>query len=281
MEGKAVINESLKNLKGKILTIPQADETLTKKGYFADAQAVGKALEERVEKNDIVDSLTSNAKDRPLSANQGTLLRKLIKDINTSAAGTVGYDNTSSGLTATNMQSAVDEVAEIAKKALPQTGGTINGYLHIKNVDNGLGWFGKNHSATEDYGTHMTDVAKDGKSSNVSICSALGTFTYTDPEGNIRDVFHEGTKPFGHYVGNGSANERIIETKGIGRLILVYNSDYFSFVTPEGALVVKLSEGTIRWIDSGKVYYLNGNLGLNLTNEAFNEAGKTYYYQAI
>lgn len=281
VEGNAKENNSLQKLKGRINNVPQLDNTLTKQGHGADAKAVGDALEERVRTSDIVDDLTSDAKDRPLSANQGTVLKKMIGDINLSEAGTVGYDNASSGLVSTNMQSAIDEVANISKSALPKTGGMIDGTVSVRNAENGHGSLTKNNSATEDYGTHVMDVTKDGKSAKVNVSAKLDMLTFVDTKGNINDIFHEGNKPFGSYVGNGSANERIIDTKGIGRLIVVYNPNYFSFVFPEGALVIKTSEKTIDFFPSTKVYYLNGKLGLYLTNDAFNKAGETYYYQAI
>lgn len=281
VEGNVKENNSLRNLKGKITTVPQLDDTLSKSGHSADAKAVGEALEERVRKSDIIDSLTSDATDRPLSANQGSVLKKMIGDINLSEAGTVGYDNLASGLTSTNMQSAIDEVAEISKGALPKTGGMVDGKLQVRSANNGHGEVAKNNSATTDYGTYMADVTKAGKSAKVSVSAELNLLTYTDPNGQIRDVFHEGNKPFSSYVGNGSSNETIVDTKGVGRLILVYNANYFSFVTPEGALVVTLADRTIDWFPSTKVYYIEGKLGLHLSNDAFNKAGETYHYQAI
>jgi hypothetical protein len=44
-------------------------------------------------------------------------------------AAQVSYDNTASGLTATNVQSALTEVAQIALAALPLAGGTMLGYI--------------------------------------------------------------------------------------------------------------------------------------------------------
>jgi hypothetical protein len=281
IEGNARENTSLQELRGKVQSIPQTDETLSLRGYSADAKAVGDALAEKTNKKDIIDNLSSDATDRPLSAYQGAVLKKMIGDVNLSEAGTVGYDNASSGLSATNMQSAIDEVAETSKNALPKTGGMIEGTLQVRNADNGHGVVAKNNSATTDYGTYVADVTKGGKSAKVSVSAELNLLTFTDTDGQIRDIFHEGNKPFGSYTGNGSANEREIDTKGLGRLIMVYNTNFFSLVFPEGALVIKTSDKSIDFFPSTKVYYLNGKLGLNLSNEAFNKSGETYYYQAI
>lgn len=275
--------ESLRNLRGKIRTIPQTDETLTKKGYSADAKVVGDALKERIKITDIIDDLTSDDPKKVASARTVFLLAKQIASITLSEAGTVGYDNTNSGLNAVNMQGVGDELAEMVKNSVSKKGNSMieGGALQVRNVDNGYGTFSKNNSVAEDYGTQMMDIASDGKTAKVNVSAKLNLMTFVDNAGNIRDVFHEGNKPFGSYVGNGIDNEKNIDTKGIGRLILVYNQKHFSFVTPEGALVVKLATGAVSWIDGAKAYFLNGVLSLHTTNAAFNEVDATYHYQVI
>ena len=275
--------ESLRNLRGKIRNIPQTDETLTKKGYSADAKVVGDALKERIKITDIIDDLTSDDPKKVASARTVFLLAKQIASITLSEAGTVGYDNTNSGLNAVNMQGVGDELAEMVKNSVSKKGNSMieGGALQVRNVDNGYGTFSKNNSVAEDYGTQVMDIASDGKTAKVNVSAKLNLMTFVDNAGNIRDVFHEGNKPFGSYVGNGIDNEKNIETKGIGRLILVYNQKHFSFVTPEGALVVKLATGAVSWIDGAKAYFLNGVLSLHTTNAAFNEVDATYHYQVI
>ena len=275
--------ESLRNLRGKIRTIPQTDETLTKKGYSADAKVVGDALKERIKITDIIDDLTSDDPKKVASARTVFLLAKQIASITLSEAGTVGYYNTKSGLDAINMQGVGDELAEMVKNSVSKKGNSMieGGALQVRNVDNGYGTFSKNNSVAEDYGTQMMDIASDGKTAKVNVSAKLNLMTFVDNAGNIRDVFHEGNKPFGSYVGNGIDNEKNIDTKGIGRLILVYNQKHFSFVTPEGALVVKLATGAVSWIDGAKAYFLNGVLSLHTTNAAFNEVDATYHYQVI
>jgi hypothetical protein len=139
----------------------------------------------------------------------------------------------------------------------------------------------KNNSATEDYGTQLSDMAKDGKTAKIAVNVSMNRASNTDNAGNVKHLHHDGNKPFGSYIGNGSAVSRMIDTKGIGRLILVYNKDNFSFVTPQGALSIDTSDGTIEWIGSAKVYFLNGTLGITTTSEAFNIADKEYFYQVI
>lgn len=274
--------EAMKTLRGKIKSIPQTDETLTKPGYSADAKIVGDALKERVRFADIVDNMTTDDPEKVVSARQAYLIGKQLASINLSEASTVGYNNAESGLNASNMQGAIDEVAAGVKNSVSKKGTSlVEGALQVRNADNGYGSFSKNNSAAEDYGTQMMDIASDGKSAKVNVSAKMNLATFTDNAGNIRDIFHEGNKPFGSYEGNGIQNERIIDTKGIGRLVLVYNPHYFSFVTPEGALVVKLATGAVSWIDGSKVFFLNGNLVFHTVNAAFNEVDVTYHYQVI
>lgn len=78
LEGTA---EATNEIKGRIYAVPQADETLTKEGYAADAKVTGDELKERVKKADIVDNLTTEDSERPLSAKQGAELKKLIDEL--------------------------------------------------------------------------------------------------------------------------------------------------------------------------------------------------------
>ena len=248
--------QELNELKGKIISIPQIDATLEKEGHAADAKVTGDLL-------------------------RG--LRTDVDNITVSDSGSVEYSNTNSGLSATNVQSAIDEVAILAKNAVSKNGGDmIEGPIKTRNADNGYSALNKNNSDTADYGTQVADHAKNGLSAFMSICALYNTFTFTDSDGNIHDVLHEGNKRFGTYTGNGNADtEYVIDTKSIGRLLLVYCTNYFSFVTPKGALAINLVEGTFRWIESTKVFYINGVLKLNTNNAAFNETDTEYNYQAI
>ena len=107
------------------------------------------------------------------------------------------------------------------------------------------------------------------------------TFVYTDADGNIRNIHHEGSKPFIEYKGNGSATPRTIATKGIGRMILLYCSTHQAYITPKGADVIDLTTGERTWIDSAKVNFLSANINLTTANAAVNKANETYYGQVI
>ena len=76
-----IASEDTKVVRGKIHRVPAVDTTLLKQGYAADAKATGDAIEARVKKADIVDSLTSDETDKPLSARQGAELKKMIDEL--------------------------------------------------------------------------------------------------------------------------------------------------------------------------------------------------------
>lgn len=213
-------------LKGKVIAIPQIDNTLTKEGFGADAKATGDKIKEIETKLEEVETNTTD-------------------------------------------------------KFLPLDGGELKGALKIKRYDNGFSTVDKNHSADVDYGTYMADTDKDGNSVKMSVSALYDTFSYTDKAGNVRKVHHEGNKPFGNYTGNGSATARTIDTGGIGRLCLIYCSDYVVLATPKGAFKVTLANSTVGWILATNLYYLNGQLIMNTGGEAVNKADETYYYQVI
>ena len=103
--------EKVQSLTGKIKTLA-IDTTLTKKGMCAEAEATGEALATKVNISDIVDELTSVADDKPLSANQGRVLKKQIDEIDPHTAENVVYDNADSGVDAENVQGAIDKLSK-------------------------------------------------------------------------------------------------------------------------------------------------------------------------
>ena len=94
--------ENMQVLSGRIKSLA-IDTTLTKKGMCAEAEATGKALATKVNITDIVDDLISVADDKPLSANQGRLLKKQIDEIDPHYAENVIYDET-------DVKSALDDI---------------------------------------------------------------------------------------------------------------------------------------------------------------------------
>ena len=98
MDGNLENNQTLNALKGKVISVPVVDATLTKEGYAADSKTTGDALNVRVKKADIVDNLTSELTDAPLSARQGKVIKEMLTDLSISTAGISGYDNEESGI---------------------------------------------------------------------------------------------------------------------------------------------------------------------------------------
>ena len=293
-------------------------------------------------------------------------------------------------------EQALDAVAArvqaLENNYFPKTGGQIEGNVKVRNADNGYGQFLKNNSSTDDYGTFVQDVAKNGdflklilianqkkvlvdingtqkgllddaqilkdmttiysntlenklagatalkelgyivKNSDMFIsdydlnsinwktsgyCSgcanipngASNGYIEVIPQGydgkslvlqrytnynnskvytrqlldgtNWTEWSEQDVKPFGSYIGNGSASSRTIETGGKGRLLLVYKegSDVAALVTPQGALVKNIGEADGTQAQSA--YYVNGKFYIATTSAYFNQSGATYYYEAI
>lgn len=80
------LNGNIENkevIRGRIVSVPLIDNTLSKKGQGADAEATGNALKNKVSFNDIVDNLTTNDAKKPLSASQGVVLNRNIGAVDT------------------------------------------------------------------------------------------------------------------------------------------------------------------------------------------------------
>ena len=78
-----------------------------------ESQTTNKSIAVELVKEDldIIDDLTTSSSDAALSAKQGKVLKDLIDGFNVDvSADDVSYDNTSTGMTADNVQSAIDEV---------------------------------------------------------------------------------------------------------------------------------------------------------------------------
>lgn len=81
--------------------------------YEAQANNIDVAVELVKAGLDIVDNVTSTDTDKALSANQGKLLKDAIDGIvvpTSYPASAITYDNTTSGMTADDVQDAIDEV---------------------------------------------------------------------------------------------------------------------------------------------------------------------------
>ncbi len=105
--------EELDVLNGKIERLPKTDKTLTQAGMCADAKKTGEELNLRMKYTDIVDNLITDDATKPLSAKQGVELKQRMYGVSPNYASNVEYDNTDSGLSATYVQGAIDELKEV------------------------------------------------------------------------------------------------------------------------------------------------------------------------
>lgn len=75
-------------------------------------------------------------------------------------------------------------------KALPITGGMLEGDLYIRRVlGNGSAAIGKNHSAIVDYGFQIVDNDKDGNMVRLSISGKDQSFTFRTKDNVVHDVY--------------------------------------------------------------------------------------------
>lgn len=110
--------ENMQNITGKIKSL-EIDKTLSKKGKCAESKAVGDALATKVSITDIVDDLTSVSDDKPLSANQGRLLKRQIDDVDPHYAENMIYGDTNVKDALNNTHRAIGYTS--TKNYLPNT----------------------------------------------------------------------------------------------------------------------------------------------------------------
>lgn len=152
--------EKMQSLTGRIKGLG-IDKTLTKKGMCAEAEATGKALAKKVNTADIVDDLTSVAEDKPLSANQGRLLKKQIDEIDPHNAENVVYGDT-------NVKNAIDKLSKAENIS----------YNEEKSVQGAIDELNTN---VEDVQTQIDTINKE---KHLVIKTATRTGT-TDANGNL------------------------------------------------------------------------------------------------
>ena len=96
-------------------------------------------------------------------------------------------------------------------------------------------------------------------------------------------IFHEGNKPTGSYTGNGSAEQRVINTGGIGWAVVIWGTTALSGVSStfvnQGGYGHRA--GTTFAYTNTVVGFYNGDIILSTDDINLNEAGTTYYYQVL
>lgn len=95
-------------------------------------------------------------------------------------------------------------------------------------------------------------------------------------------VLHTGNKPSGTYVGTGDATTQIIDTKGIGKGVLIYGGSMCAIVAPNGCIGwYTANNGAVATVPNTEVSYANGKLTISTTSNLVNYSGLTYAYQVF
>lgn len=178
------MNGNLKNLQsltGKIKSFG-IDTTLTKKGMCAESKAVGDALAAKVNISDIIDDLLSVASDKPLSANQGRLLKKLIDEIDPHYAENVLYNDT-------NVKDALDKVSK-AENIAYDSDKSVQGAIDecVRTLGYTKSYNSLDNTATTITKNELTFTVNSDKSVTVVGTPTADTYiiinTYTEKQGN-------------------------------------------------------------------------------------------------
>lgn len=174
---------------------------------------------------------------------------------------------------------------------LPLTGGTLSGDLTIQKFNNGRALFQKSHSETVDYGAYMCDFDSSGKEANINVRACANDiknmvrFTYDKKDGNAKsyNLFGEHNKPTGSYTGNGSATERVIQTGGIGNLIVILNNTTGGMIlaTPYGAFGATHGMTHPEFYTNDKFTFNSGVLTIKTSDGLLNGSGHSYTYHII
>ncbi len=104
------------SIKGRIHSLSpySLDPSLTLEGTAAEAKAVGEALKRKVSTEDICDDLTTKDPKKPLSANQGAVLKKALNELSGSF--------TELGKAVPEMKDQFDELSETVSNASKSLG---------------------------------------------------------------------------------------------------------------------------------------------------------------
>ena len=129
--GSASSTNNLSVLRGKISSLsPYAlDQTLAVAGSAAEAKAVGDALANKLEYNDIADDLETDDSNRPLSAAQGVVLVSRINEINKTLTDDIDEVRTSAEEAKTTAGDSVviaENALKVAEEKVTAVGKVVN-----------------------------------------------------------------------------------------------------------------------------------------------------------
>ena len=185
-----------------------------------------------------------------------------------------------------DVQALIDRLNELSDLIQAIINGTTQ-VGNAKTIDgHGAEYFFPKSGGTVGDGTRQTPVSYRGTStaytkyekSDGTLLGHLGFGglnkpVYQGSDNVARELLHTGNKPTGTYTGNGSAEQRTINTGGIGDLCIVYSYKGLCIVTPKGGA---LFEGQYRWL-AGITFY-NGVLTLATDDVFVNESGTGFSY---
>lgn len=102
-------------------------------------------------------------------------------------------------------------------------------------------------------------------------------------DGNTTTYHVHGThnKPSGQYTGNGSATSRTINVGGIGKCLLIIETNCIALVSSMGAVLFRIPNSTTYYYQSNQINFSNGILTIATDSASINYDGGTYYYQVL
>lgn len=222
-----------------------------------------------------------------LIGNDNTTWRMLSVAINdiSGYGGVINTNGWKTSVTTDNSDITVVNTIEKPYSFLPKTGGTLNGVLTLKTVENmGDARIFKNHSSTVDKGWLIQDVGADGKYASFAVSSIDG-FVVRYGNGSAGQILTAVNKPSGTYTGTGAA--RTIPTGGIGNICWIGTGWISLLVTANCAIIFHVSDTgaeILKVLAPNQIKFENGVL--TISNDStyynyFNASGAVYNYQVL
>lgn len=184
-----------------------------------------------------------------------------------------------------------DSIQSELNDKVPKLGGYINGNLTIQNTAPEYGlWdpeadarsrFYKDANASNDYGTCIADIDKNGGIAMFNVRSSADLINKLSMYvGSTRyAIYGAHTKPWGSYTGNGATAVRQVNTTGNGYACIVHSASGTCIVMARGA--IRVGGGVFSWLPSGQAYFKNGILYIATTDSALNTSGTSYSYEVL
>ena len=184
-----------------------------------------------------------------------------------------------------------DSIKDDLSGKVSNLGDSMNGNLTIQNTApqvelwdpeaDARSRFYKDASASNDYGTCVSDIDKNGGIAMLNVRSSADLINKLSMYvGSTRYAIHGAhTKPWGSYTGNGSAAARQVNTTGNGYACIVHSASGTSIVMARGA--IRVGGGVFSWLPSGQAYFKNGILYIATTDSALNTSGTSYSYEVL